>query len=180
MRCLRSGVRAAFVGLMLSIRLAPVAGPLEDGAEAAERGDYATALRLWRQLADQGNPDAQYRVGLTYDVGVGASQDFTEAAKWYLMAAGQGHAAAQFNLGLLYANGRGVEQDNVQAHMWFNLAAAGSEPAAQRERDLVAKKMTRFQIAEAIRLARAWRPMGNALPPPPSEPPASTDDPHRP
>ena len=96
------------------------------------------------------------------------------------MAAGQGHAAAQFNLGLLYANGRGVEQDNVQAHMWFNLAAAGSEPAAQRERDLVAKKMTRFQIAEAIRLARAWRPTGNPLPPPPSEPPAITDDPHRP
>ena len=161
MRCRRSGIRAAFVGLVFSVCLAAslaTAGPLEDGAEAAERGDYATALRLWRPLADQGNPYAQYKIGLTYDVGVGAPQDFTEAAKWYLMAADQGHAGAQFNLGLLYANGRGVEQDFIQAHMWFNLAAAGSEPAAQRERDLVAKKMTRFQIAEAIRLAREWKP----------------------
>jgi TPR repeat protein len=183
MRCRRPGVRAAFVGLVFSVCLAAslaAAGPLEDGAEAAERGDYATALRLWRPLADQGNPYAQYKVGLTYDVGVGAPQDFIEAAKWYLMAADQGHAGAQFNLGLLYANGRGVAQDLVQAHMWLNLAAAGLEPAAQRERDLVAKKMTRSQIAEAIRLARAWKPMGNALPPPPSEPPGSTDDHHRP
>ena len=44
-----------------------------------------------------------------------------------------------------YANGRGVDQDLVQAHMWLNLAAAGSEAAAQRERDLIAKNMTRSQ-----------------------------------
>jgi hypothetical protein len=39
---------AAFVTLVLSIRLAlPLAaGPLEDGAAAAERGDYAAALGL--------------------------------------------------------------------------------------------------------------------------------------
>jgi TPR repeat protein len=71
MRCHRSGIRAAFVGLLFSVCLAAslaAAGPLEDGAEAAERGDYATALRLWRPLADQGNPYAQYKVGLAYDV----------------------------------------------------------------------------------------------------------------
>jgi TPR repeat protein len=181
MRCRRSGVRAAFVGLVLSVCLAAplaVAGPLEDGAEAAERGDYATALRLWRPLAGQGNPDAQYRIGLTYDVGVGSPQDFTEAVKWYLMAAGQGHAAAQFNLGLLYANGRGVEQDFIQAHMWLNLAAAGSEPAAQRERDLIATKMTRSQLAQAVRLAREWQPKTNPASAPAA--PGSTDDHNRP
>lgn len=37
------------------------AGPLEDGRAAYDRGDYATALRLWGPLADQGNPSAQYR-----------------------------------------------------------------------------------------------------------------------
>ena len=63
-------------------------------------------------------------------------------------------------------------------HIWLNLAAAGSEPAAQRERDLIAKNMTRSQIAEAIRLARAWKPMATALPP--SETSDSTGDHHRP
>ena len=158
MRCRRLGVRAAFVGLVLSVCLAAslaVAGPLEDGAEAAERGDYATALRLWRSVADQGNPDAQYRVGLTYDVGA-------------------------VQPGLLYANGRGVEQDNIQAHLWLNLAAAGSEPAARRERELVATKMTRSQLAEADRLAREWQPKANPGPAPTPALPSSTNDHHRP
>jgi TPR repeat protein len=129
-------------------------------------------------LADQGNPDAQYKVGLTYDVGVGAPQDLAEAATWYRKAADQGHPAAQFNLGLLYANGRGVAQNYVQAHMWLNLAAAGSEPGARQERDRVAEKMTRSQIAEAVRLARDWQPGVNVHTAP--VPPDSTDDHHRP
>jgi hypothetical protein len=42
--------------------------------------------------------------------------------------------------------------------MWLNLAAAASQAGARSERDLVAKKMTRAQITEAIRLAREWQP----------------------
>ena len=87
---------------------------------------------------------------------------------------------AQFNLGLLYANGRGVEQDNIQAHLWLNLAAAGSEPAARRERELVATKMTRSQLAEADRLAREWQPKANPGPAPTPALPSSTNDHHRP
>ncbi|MBV9239647.1 MAG: sel1 repeat family protein, partial [Xanthobacteraceae bacterium] len=90
--------------------------------------------------------------------GVGAPQDLAKAAYWYQRAADQGHVAAQFNLGLMCASGRGVAQDLVRAHMWLNLAAAGSQAAARGERDLVAKKMTRSQLGEAVRLAREWQP----------------------
>jgi Sel1 repeat len=131
-----------------------------------------------RKSSERGDPNAQYLLGLAYDVGDGVPQSYVEASTWYRKAADQGHAAAQFNLGLLYANGRGGDQDLVQGHMWLNLAAAGSEPAAQRERDLIARNMTRSQIAEAIRLARVWKPMATALPP--SETPDSTGDHHRP
>ena len=109
----------------------------------------ASGVAELRKSTERGDPNAQYLFGLAYDVGDGVPQSFVEAATWYRKAADQGHAAAQFNLGLLYANGRGVDQDLVQAHIWLNLAAAGSEPAAQRERDLIAKNMTRSQIAEA-------------------------------
>ncbi len=91
-----------------------------------------------------------------YDVGVGAPQDLAQAALWYHKAADQGQVAAQFNLGLMYANGRGVPQDLVQAHMWLNLAAAASAPGARAERDLITKKMSRSQIAEALRRAHSW------------------------
>ena len=115
-----------------------------------------------QKKADQGDSNAQYKLGLVYDVGVGARQDLAKAALWYQRAADQGHVAAQFNLGLMYASGRGVPEDLVQAHMWLNLAAAGSQAAARGERDLVAKKMTRSQVGEAVRLAREWQPKAPA------------------
>jgi uncharacterized protein len=108
--------------------------------------------------AEQGDSNAEYKLGLVYDAGVGARQDLAEAAHWYQRAADQGHVAAQFNLGLMYASGRGVPQDLVQAHMWLNLAAAASQAAARGERDFVAKQMTRSQLGEAVRLAREWQP----------------------
>ena len=64
----------------------------------------------------------------------------------------------------MYANGEGVPQDYVLAYMWLNLAAAqggvswpeGYAPSYRR--DVVAKSMTREQIAEAQKLAREWKP----------------------
>ena len=80
------------------------------------------------------------------------------ALKWYRMAAEQGHAGAQNNLGVMYDKGEGVTQDYVQAHIWYNLAAAQGEETARENRDLIAKKMTPAQVAEAQRLAREWKP----------------------
>jgi uncharacterized protein len=146
--------------------------------------DPVQALKALREKAEQGDPNAEYMVGLAYDTGVGAPQDFAEAAGWYRKAADQGHAGAQFNLGHLYADGRGVPQDFVQAHMWLNLAAAGLQPGARNERELVAKKMTRSQITEALRLARQWQPKDEVRKPPaaitPLGAPEPTNDRNRP
>ena len=57
----------------------------------------------------------------------------------------------------MYANGPRLAQDYVQAHKWFNLSAASGNADALKNRDLVASKMTPAQIAEAQRLASAWR-----------------------
>jgi TPR repeat protein len=155
---------------------------LTDGAAAGVIGtaliepqDSADALR---RDAERGDPEAQYKLGLAYDVGVGAPQDLAQAAAWYERAAEQGHPGAQFSLGLMYGNGRGVPQDLVRAHMWLNLAAAASQPGARSERDLIAKKMTRKQIAEAIRQARAWEPKTSASGA--SQVPSRTDEHHGP
>ena len=78
---------------------------------AYESKDYATALKLWRPLAEQGDAQAQYNLGIMYDNGQGVPQDDAEAVKWYRKAAEQGIAKAQYNLGVMYANGRGVPQD---------------------------------------------------------------------
>ena len=73
-------------------------------------------------------------------------------------AANQGDADAQNNLGVMFDNGQGVPQNYVQAHMWFNLAGAEGNSEGNKNRDMVARKMTAAQIAEAQRLAAEWKP----------------------
>jgi uncharacterized protein len=135
-----------------------LAGPFEDGLDAARRADYPTVMRLWRPLADQGDARAQLNLGLMYANGRGVSQDYAAAITWYQKAADQGDAEAQLNLGLMYASGRGVPKDPVSAHMWFSLAAAGGDKAAEGNRQRVAAKMSPGQIAKAQGLANGWKP----------------------
>lgn len=131
--------------------------------------DDAKAAKWLRLAADQGEAAARFRLGLMYSEGHGVPQDHAEAAKWYRLAADQRHPQAQYNLGLLYATGVGVEQDYRMAHMWFNLAAAHfarsetrNRNAAINNRDVMAGKLSREQVAEAQKLAREWQPTARA------------------
>ena len=101
------------------------------GEDAYNRGDYATALREWRPLAEQGDARAQYNLGVLYRKGRGVPQDDVQARQWYEKAAAQGQAKAQYNLGTLYLNGGGVPKDYQQALRWFRMAADQGEALAQ-------------------------------------------------
>ena len=70
----------------------------QKGVDAYKRGDYATALREWKPLAEQGDADAQTLLGVMYRKGLGVPQDDKTAVKWYKLAAEQGYATAQFIL----------------------------------------------------------------------------------
>jgi TPR repeat protein len=88
-----------------------VAGPLEDGEAAYQRGDYLTAVSLWRPLADYGDATAQVKLGQMYEEGHGVPQSYAEAIRLYRLAAEKGNAFAQDLLGLMYEEGEGVPQD---------------------------------------------------------------------
>jgi TPR repeat protein len=181
---------------MLSIAclVAPAWADLKAGMDAANRGDYATALREWRPLAEEGNAGAQFNLGLHYYNGQGVPQDYVLARQWWEKAAAQAHVAAQLSLGTLYVYGYGVPKDNqqairwfrlaadqgdalaqvklgvmyergdgipqdyVQAYKWYSLSGANGEKEAIKIRDVLAKRMTSAQIAEAQNLAREWKP----------------------
>ena len=115
----------------LSMAGGAVAGPFEDAQAAHGRSDYATALRLWRPLADQGNAEAQYALGFMYARGQGVPQNNAEAAKWWRLAADQGNTFAQYNLGTLYEDGKGVPQNKAEALKWYHLAAERGNDDAQ-------------------------------------------------
>jgi uncharacterized protein len=126
-------VRTAVVALTLAVGFAGAvtAGPVEDGVTAYKRGDYATALRLWRPAADQGDARAQYNLGTMYYAGRGVGQNYATSASWYRKAADQGDAKAQCNLGTLYATGRGVPLNPAAAVNWFRKAADQGNADAQ-------------------------------------------------
>ena len=85
-------------------------------------------------------------------------RDYTTALRLIRPLAEQGDASAQYNLGVFYDNGLGVPQDLVRAYMWFTLSAAQGKEGAAVFRDLIARRMTPAQIAEAQKFAREWKP----------------------
>jgi hypothetical protein len=118
--------------------------------------DDAEAVRRYRLAAEQGHAVAQLNLGAMYGNGEGAPEDDVEAARWYRLAAEQGNAIAQANLGLKYTNGDGVPKDLVLAHLWHSLSAAQGDEFAETSKQIIERRMTREQIAEAERLSREW------------------------
>ena len=106
-------------------------GDFNRGLTAYNKGDYATALKEWKILAEQGHPRAQYNLGQMYRRGDGVPQDYKEAVRWYKLAADQGHAKALYNLGLMYDEGEGVPEDDKEAVRWYKLAAEQGQAKAQ-------------------------------------------------
>ena len=100
-------------------------------APETEAVDYATALREWTPLAEQGNALAQFNLGEMYKYGQGVPQDAKTALKWFTLAAEQGYADAQNNLGFMYANGNGVPKDSKTAVKWFTLGAEQGHAISQ-------------------------------------------------
>jgi uncharacterized protein len=120
--------------------------------------DHSQAVRWWRTAANQGDIRAQHALGYNYAMGLGVPQDYSEAVKLWRNPAERGFALSQEALGEMYLGGKGVLQDYVLAHMWSNLAASQGNEEAIKYLDIVTRKMTKAQIAEAQKLARKWRP----------------------
>ncbi len=85
--------KAKLAGLALIVALcagftlgltAPAWAGWDEATAAYQRGDYATAVREWRPLAEQGNASAQYNLGLMYDKGQGVPQDYAEIIRFYV------------------------------------------------------------------------------------------------
>ena len=84
--------------LLLTLAVAPP-GPasagIDEGAAAYNQGNYATALREFRPLADQREAIAQYNLGVMYGKGQGVPRDYAEAIKCFREAAEQGKAGSR-------------------------------------------------------------------------------------
>jgi hypothetical protein len=126
-------ITTLFGGAAIALALIGIAaaGPLEDGQAAYQRGDYATALRLLRPLAEQRNVDAQVQLGDLYLAGEGVPRDDAQAMNWYRKAADHGNARAQIRVGDMYDNAHSVFWDYAQAVAWYRKAADAGNAEGQ-------------------------------------------------
>jgi len=118
---------------------------LGGGYQSYLKGDYQAAYEEWLPLAELGDVEAQYNLGVMYDEGAGIIQDLVTAASWYHKAAEQGFMDAQTNLGMMYYYGQGMPRDHLEAARWFKRAASqGDQEAAnylkQVEKGLVSEE----------------------------------------
>lgn len=68
----------------------------------------AGVFRFQIKLAEQGNSEAQYKVGEMYETGKGADKDLGQARDWYTKAAKQGHKKAEYKLLYLDISSNGL------------------------------------------------------------------------
>ena len=163
-------VRIAICLALLGGAMAPlmVAAP----AYAVTMDDVRTALaekrpfdafQYLKELAEAGNPEAQYELGGFYHWGRVSSADFTKARQWYERAAKQGNVDAMLGLAVIYGFGQGVPQDKAASFRWLVLASTqqlAPEDAARiaAARDDLAQHLTAQQIEGALAEARSFTP----------------------
>ncbi len=82
------------VGLIFMLAT-PVLAGFQEGVDAYMRGDYDTALKEFRPLAEQGETVAQWSLGIMYERGRGVPQDYVQAYRWYTLAGGHGNDLAE-------------------------------------------------------------------------------------
>jgi TPR repeat protein len=93
--------------------------------------DSPAAIAAVKSKALEGDANAQCRLGLMYEHGVGVPRDLAQAVAWYKRAAAQGNANGEYDLGLMYQYGTGVQQDYAQAITLYRQAAEQGHAEAE-------------------------------------------------
>ena len=119
------------------------------GWQAYSDGDHDKAEAIWRPLAENGDHNASFGLGMLAQT----RDHFEDAARWYEQAARAGLTSAQVLLGSMYIDGRGVPRDAVRAHAWLNRATLEGHANAARARDAIAATLSREQLAQANALS---------------------------
>jgi uncharacterized protein len=95
--------------------------------------NYASARRVWETLAEVGNGDALFNLGVLAEDGLGEPRDMKKAEALYTSAAGAGNFKARYRLGMLYSAGELLPKDLDKARVYLGLAAQdGDRDAAAR------------------------------------------------
>jgi GAF domain-containing protein/Sel1 repeat-containing protein/PilZ domain-containing protein len=122
----------------------------------SSRPSAVTSPEELRRLAEAGDAESQYWIGIRYGTGANVIQNDIQAAKWFERAAAQGHVQAQARIASYYWSGRGVPKDLSKAYFWASLAWAQGDENSKLLLEGLSSQMTRSQVAAARQQADNW------------------------
>ncbi|MGO4309749.1 tetratricopeptide repeat protein [Pseudomonas sp. KB_15] len=126
---------------------------LDDTNRTANSKNNSTTIQ---KIAEPSDPNAQYLLGMRYDMGEGGVHNPQEAMIWFRKSAEQGNGRAQYWLASHYLTGDGVPKDNSQAYVWFSVSAANGYYPATSARDLYGRNLSESQRAAGQKLAKQY------------------------
>lgn len=110
-------------------------------------------IDLLKEVADNGNIEAMFLLGVCYAEGRKLEQNYREAAKWFHAASKKGHARATTSLGFLYSCGKGVRLDQKLAFKLLKDAQLKGDALAGELATLLRQQMSPQTLKEAEKLA---------------------------
>ena len=127
-------LRPIALALLVSASTIAFAAPLDDAVRHLDEGRPEVAARLLSTLADSGNAEAQYRLGLMYFSGKGVPENEKKSYDLLLRSATQGHVNAMLQLANVLTFGQQIptliaDPDQEAAKWYFQAASAGNAEA---------------------------------------------------
>lgn len=139
-----------------------------------QQGQYDIARKMWTPLAQNGDCDAEYALGLLYFNGLSVRKNVSTALKWWGRAAEQAQPQALNSLGVVYSfsrvpyttldcrKGCGEPRNLQEAYKWFGLAVKYGPPRevefAEKSLSRISLKMTNAKIDKAKSMIDSWKP----------------------
>ena len=87
--------------------MAKLTKDFEKGCAFYDAGEYSAALPLMLPLAQEGDKEAEFRVGMCYSM----AENHKTALEWLQKAREKEHMKASYNIGWMYGTGKGVAKD---------------------------------------------------------------------
>lgn len=116
-------VAAIITGLFSSVSV--FANQYQKAVDATNSGNYDLAVSIWKELAQQGNPVAQYNLAVFYKEGYGVDSDSSESRRWYKAATQQRliQATARFDNSSI----KPADEDEIEREEASHVSNAVSE-----------------------------------------------------
>jgi TPR repeat protein len=137
------------------------AASIEAGVAAYQQKKYDLAMKEWAPLADAGDPEGMYHLGVLYDKGRGVKTDRKKAAELIRGAATKGYAPALTYAGMMFEKGRGFRQDYETARTMYGFAVERKHPYAFYRMGLLYEKGRGVSVNP--KKAAEWYLQGAAL-----------------